>query len=197
MASQAKVVVTLEEHLRVNRAMRLMTNRTAFAQRFVLIDKRPGLLAMTRGTGLVQSCHGQAAGRFHDVQSVRVVALDTIKPPFDDRMALRQAELGVNLQMASETGRRIFARVDNKPPAPTPRRDMFAARPVTRFAAGHARHLRALEVDTSVRAERKGARDVRVAVEAARVSDKGRAFDGGRRHHCSLDARTRNQAECG
>jgi len=47
VALEAKVVVALDEHLVVDRAVGAVTNRAAFAHGFVLEDERLGLVAMT------------------------------------------------------------------------------------------------------------------------------------------------------
>jgi len=50
-------------------------------------------------------------------------------------MVLRQVELGVGLQMAGETRRRIFARINDEFPAPTTGRDMLTAWSMAGFAS--------------------------------------------------------------
>ncbi len=64
------------------------------------------------------------------------MTLDTIHPAFEDRMMLRQVELGVRLEMAVEAGRGVFARIHDKFPAPAAAGDVFASRTVTRLAPG-------------------------------------------------------------
>ena len=46
VALQAKVWIILDQHLPVDRAVRIMADGASLAQRFVLENKRPALLAM-------------------------------------------------------------------------------------------------------------------------------------------------------
>src|SRR4051812_39485710 len=110
-----------------------MANDTAFAQSLMLVNKRLGLLAMTRGARLVQASHRHASGRLADVLAVRVVALNAIHFSFQHRVMLGKIELGVGLQMAGETGCRIAARVDDEFPTSAPCGNMFAAGSVAGF----------------------------------------------------------------
>jgi hypothetical protein len=72
---------------------------------------------------------------------MRVVALDAVYAPFDDRMMLWQSELGVRLEVALKTGGGIFAWIDNKFAASAAGLDVLTARAVTRFAARLAGHF--------------------------------------------------------
>lgn len=62
VALQAKIVVPLDEHLRVDGAVRVVAGRAAFTHGVVFVDVRFRLLAMTRGARLVQTRHRQAGG---------------------------------------------------------------------------------------------------------------------------------------
>jgi hypothetical protein len=83
---------------------------------------------------LVQARHGEAAGGFHDVRAVWVVALDAVHPAFEDGMMLRQIEFGVGFQMTVETSGWVFAGIDDEFSPSTTGFDVFAARAVTGFA---------------------------------------------------------------
>src|SRR2546421_13088046 len=93
----------------------------------MFINKRLGLLAMTRRARFIQARHRQPAPGFLNVHPMRVMALHAIHFSLDDRMMLRKIELGVRLQMATETGARIFSRIDDESPAPASHSDMRAA----------------------------------------------------------------------
>jgi len=138
VAFKAKIRVALQEQLAVNRTMRIMADGATLPQRFVFEYKRPRLLAMALGTRFIEPRHGEAARRLENVPSVRVVALNAIHPAFDDRMMLRQIELGLSFQMALETDVRGFARIDDEFPASAARLDVFAARTVAGLAPGLA-----------------------------------------------------------
>lgn len=68
--------------------MRVVTGGTTFAERGMFENDRLGLLAMALGARFIQARHGQTPGGLHDVLAMRVVALDAIHFPFDDRMML-------------------------------------------------------------------------------------------------------------
>jgi len=138
MALEAKVVVALDEHLGVDRAVWAVTNRAAFPHRFVLEDERLGLIAMTLRAGLIEPGHREAGSGFQDVGSVRVVALDTIHFAFEHRMMFREAEFSVGFNVAIQATRRVFARVEDKFSASTATGDVLATRAVTGFATAWA-----------------------------------------------------------
>ena len=190
MASQAQVVVCLREHLFVNGTMRLMTRGAAFTQGLVLENKTPRLFAMTIRALLIEARHGEAAFGFHNVRPVRVVALHTVHLAFAHRMMLRKIELGVHIEVTSEAGLRVAARVHNKFLASAARGDVLAPGAVTRFAAvssdcgrsGAFRRLRmgiyrqnTRNINARVRAGRKNARVVRVAIDAGIIAREGGA----------------------
>src|SRR5258708_7097018 len=67
VATEAKIRVRRDEHLVIDRAVRVVTGRAGFAHRLVLEHKRPRLLAMTLAAGFIEPRHREAAGGFHDV----------------------------------------------------------------------------------------------------------------------------------
>jgi len=134
VALEAQVVVSLDQQLGVDRAVWVMADRAAFAHRFVLEDERLGLFAMTLGAGFIEPRHREAVGGFHEVATVRVMALHAIHFAFDHRMMLRQVELRVRLEMALKTSRRVPARINNEFATSTADSDVFAAGAVAGFA---------------------------------------------------------------
>lgn len=192
MTAQAEIRVRLHEHLLIDGAMRRVTGRAAFAQRFVLVHRALALLTMTRGALLVQPRHRQSARGLHHVRAVRVVALDAIHLPFTYGMVLRQVKLGVNIQVARKARLRILARIDDELPAPAADYDVFASRPMARFTTRTAQHLRAFNMKPRVRTGGKDARVIRVAIHTARIADECRAGNFGRRRKFALHGRTGN-----
>ena len=190
---EAKIVVTLHQHLRVDRTMRLMANRASFAQRFVLEYKWPRLFTMTLGARFVQPRHHQTARGFVNVQPVRIVALHAIHLPFANGMMLWQINFRVRLQMALQTRCRIAPRIYDESSSPATSRDVLAPGPMTRFATTLAGHFRLLEMHPRVRARGKNAHDIRMAFEAGLVADKCRAFDVRRHDYSSLNTGAGNQ----
>ena len=89
MATEAEIRVSHREQLGIDRAMRIVACRAALAQRGMLKDEGPGLLTMTLTAGLVRPGHRISARRFHDVQTMRVMALDAIHLALRDRVMLR------------------------------------------------------------------------------------------------------------
>jgi hypothetical protein len=140
MAFQTKIIVSFDQHLGIDRAMRLMADGAAVAQGLVFESVNLRLFAVTLRTRLIEARHGETANWLHDVHPVRIVALHTIHLSFEHRVMLRKTEFSVRLQMAIKACRRIFAGVMNEPPAAADG-DMPAGRTVTRFAAGQLAHV--------------------------------------------------------
>lgn len=88
MALEAKVIVCLQEHFGIRRAMRDMTNGATLAHCFMIVDERTGLLAVAFGAGFVDLGHGQAAGGLSDVAPMRIMAVGATHAVFDHRMML-------------------------------------------------------------------------------------------------------------
>src|SRR6516162_5594236 len=92
--------------------------------------------------------------------------------------------------MALETGCRVSPGIHNEFAATTARLDVLAAWAMARFATALAGQLRAFKMQTAVRAGRKHAVDVRVAIITGFVSDIGRARNIRRRYHRARQRRT-------
>lgn len=101
-----------------------MAAHTTFAQRFVLEHKWTSLRRMTLEAGFVLAQQADAAtlerlgkvrsAPFDRVSFVRVVAIGTTHFPLEHRMVMRQIEFRPHFQMALETGRRRFLRINNR-----------------------------------------------------------------------------------
>ena len=130
MTFQAKIIVGLDEHLAIDRAVRLMTRDAALSQRLMFINDRLGLLPMALGTGFVQTRHRQAAERFHYVVSMRIVALHTIHSRLNDGVMIRQVKFGVDFQMALVTACGVLSGVHDEFASASPSLHVFASRPV-------------------------------------------------------------------
>src|SRR5262245_49516892 len=98
---------------------------------------------MALGAGFIQAGHGQTGSRFHDVQSMRIVALNAVHLALGDWMMLGKTELNANFRVAPKTGLGVLARIDDKLLAPgAANGDMFARRAMTRLATALPWHLR-------------------------------------------------------
>ncbi len=181
VAAHAKIRIALRKHLLVNRTMRGVANDTTFAHRRVFENKRTRLVTMTLCAAFILPRHGQSARRFENVAAMRIMALDTVHMPFDNGMMMRQVEFCVDVEMTLKTGRRVLARVDDKI-STTTGLNVFAARPVTGFAAGLVNHCRVARMNPRVRAAGKFLDDFFVAIRAGLVADIMRAGDF-QRHH--------------
>jgi hypothetical protein len=193
MATKAKIRIGLHQHLAVDRAVRLMTGHTPFTQSLVLEDKTPRLFAMTTRALFVGASHGQSTGGFHDIGPVYVMALHAVHFAFAHGMMLREVELSVNLQVAVEASLRVLARVEDEPASPTTRRDMFAARAVTRLTARAAGQLGRLDMQPRVRTGGEDPRMVGVAIDAGFVAGESGTFDLGRWNNDALDGGAGNE----
>jgi hypothetical protein len=128
VTAQAQVWIWLDQHLAIDRTVRLMTGRASFAHGLVFKDKPPRLLAMAGGALLVQPRHGKTTRGLHNVGPMRIVALNAMHLPFEHWMMLRQAELGVDIEVTGEARLRFAPRIDDEPwPAQS---HMLASRPV-------------------------------------------------------------------
>jgi hypothetical protein len=192
MAAQAKVVVALRQELAIHRTMWLMTNSAAFAQRFVFVNERPALLAVALRARFVEPRHRESARRFHDVMTVRIVALHAIHLAFGHWMMLRQTEIRVDVEVTLKTRRRIFSRIDDQTPSAA-HAHMFAARPVARFAAAHLRKVDVILIESPMRAQRERAGDIRMAIGASRIPDEMRPRNIWRRDDSGFERRTGDQ----
>src|SRR6266446_6386780 len=143
-----------------------MANGATLAQRRVLENDRLGLFPMALGAGLIQARHRESTRGFHDVQAVRIMALDATHLAFEDRMMLRKMEFSLFGQMTREAGVRVLARVDDEFSAATAQGHMLAPRAVASFAAALAGHLAILQMETGMGAGGKCPSDVGVTVLA-------------------------------
>lgn len=170
MAAQAKVGVIINKHFLVDRTMRVVADRAAFAHRFMLENKRARLGHVALRATLILPRHGQAALRFEDVTAVRVVAIHAIHVAFDDRMMLRQVKFRLYVQMTLKTGLRFFTGVDDEAGLAAGM-DMLAARAVAGLATALAGHRRIFNMQARVRASREFSDNIRMAIGAGPVAD--------------------------
>jgi hypothetical protein len=196
VAAHAKIGIALDEHFLVDRTVRSMANDAAFAHRRMFKNKRTRLVTMTLCATFILSRHGQSARRLENIAAMRVMALNAIHVPFDDRMMLGQIKFRVDIEMTLETGRRILARIDDKI-STTTGPDVFTARSVAGFAAGLANHHRISGMNPRVRAGGKYADDVFVAIRAGLVANVMRAGNFQRHRHGDRCGVARSQKERG
>ena len=185
MTFQAEVVVALDEHFIGNRAVRLMTNRAAFAQSFVLIDHGACLLTVTLGARFVQprdsggGAHAErrAVRRFHNVCAMRIMALHAIHAAFNDRMVLRIFELCVNVDMTGKARLRIAPGIHNEFAAPAAGLHVQTPGTMTGLAACGIAVGRTLQMQAGMWTRSKGARELGMAIDTGLIADERRAFD--------------------
>lgn len=164
MTSKAKVRVALDQEFAIDGAVRAVTHRAAFAHRLVLEDKRSRLIPVALSATFVQPCHGHAARGFVNVSPMRIMALNAIHASFHHGVPLRQVELSLSAKMTLKTCGRVFAWIKDEFPPPAAALNMFAARPVARFAPALTESTAIFKVNPRVGAARKYTRDLRVAV---------------------------------
>lgn len=114
--------------------MNTVTIDAAFAYGLVIEHVRPGLFAMALRANIVNTRDAHAF-RIVNVITVRVVTADTGHPTFFERMMIRQIELGFLVDMALETGFRVFAWIDNELAFAATGIDVETAGTVAAFAA--------------------------------------------------------------
>ncbi len=150
-------------------------------------NERARLGFMTLCATLILLRHRESAGRFQDVAAVRIVAVHAIHVTFDDQMMLRQIKFRVDVEVTLKTRLGIFAGIDDELRRAAGA-DVFAARTMTGFATALAGHRGVFKMQPRVRAHRKFADDIRVAISAGLIADKmsagnfqGRNDEGRRR----------------
>ena len=91
VAFQAQIVVTLSEHLFVDRTMYVVTARASFSKRLMHKHVRAGLLAVTLRARLILA-RNENSFRVVDVLTMWVVAIGAAHPTFSDRMMVLEIE---------------------------------------------------------------------------------------------------------
>jgi hypothetical protein len=178
MAPKAKIGITHGQQLGIDGAVRTVAYSATFAQGSMLEDERSGLLTMTPGAGFVQAGHGQPSSRLHNVQAMRIVALNTIHLPFSDGMVFGKVERGVNVQMTLVAGLWIFPWINNELfPACTANGNVFTGGAMTGFAPVLTCHFPLGQPQPGVGAGGKNPADICVAIQAHLVAHKLRAFN--------------------
>lgn len=183
MAAKAQIIISLSQHLRINRAVRLVANSAALTHRLMLKEHRLRLLTMTSRTGLIPATHGESAPGLHDVAPVRIMALNAVHVTFRQRMMLGQFEVRVDVLVAAETSLRIFSRVMNESVATAADLDVLAAGPMAGFATGSAGGPVPIQMHSGVHIVGKHFGDGPVAIDARLVADKRCPFNNWWRSH--------------
>ena len=124
-----------------------------------------------------------------------IMTFDAIHAALQDGMVLGKIELGLLLQMAGETDRRVFAGINNEPASATANRHMLTAGTMAGFTTNLVGHFSPFHLDPRVRAGQEIATDVGMAVVTGPIADEGSAFNHGRRHNRALQAGTRNEGQ--
>ncbi len=119
-----------------------MAANATFAQSRVLKNERQGLLPMALGAVFIQARHREAAFWFHDIQPMRIMALNAVHFAFGDRMMLGKTKGSADLEVTLEAGFGILARIDDKlfETAPAAHGNVFAAWTMARLATALAGH---------------------------------------------------------
>ena len=103
VAAEAEIGVARNQHLLVNRSMRVVTGRASFAHRLVLEDKRPALSGVALTAGVVLGEQGGSTAP-HRRALVRVVTIAATHLPAQHRVTVGQLKLPFLVQMTLEAG---------------------------------------------------------------------------------------------
>ena len=131
VATEAEIGIADGQQLCIYRSVWVVASGAAFAHRGMFEDVWLRLFAMTVAAGFIDAGHGEATVRLHDVEAVRVVAIDAGHFAFEEWVVLRQMELRIFGEVTLKTGFGLFARVDDELAAPAAGGDVFAAGAVT------------------------------------------------------------------
>ena len=104
MALEAEIGITLDEHLLVYRAVRVMADSASFDHGVMLEEEWALLGGMALCARLVGGFELGRACAGHDVALVRIVAFGAGHLAGHDWVAVRQTELAALIEMALETG---------------------------------------------------------------------------------------------
>jgi len=182
VALQAECLVPLGKHPLVDRTVRGMAGRAAFAQCLMLENKRSPLFRVALEAGFVAAHHVGGAAPLEYRSLVRVVAVRATHLAFHHRVMMRQVEFGPNFQVALKTGFRIFARIDDGI-----RRAaglyVQAARSVAAFAPRSICRIFALRHQARMIGGPEVTHDFLVAIGAGTVPHKCCPRNGGWRHN--------------
>ncbi len=204
MAFEAKVVVPLDQHLVGDGTVGRMADGAAFAQGFVLVNKHSRLFSMTARATFIQACHARL--RAHpesravrgpiNICAVRIMALHTVHPAFENGMVVRKFELGMDIEMAGETGLRFQARIHDKLSTPASGFYVQAARSMTGLAASRFGLRGTLELQPCMGARVKRTGELGMAILAGRIADKSCPLDRRRCHAGASQAGTGDKRAC-
>jgi hypothetical protein len=186
VAAKAHIGIAHGQHLRIDGTVRTVATGATFAHGRMFENDGLGLFPMALGAIFVLAPQRQSARWFHNIHTVRVVALDAVHFAFEDEMVLGQMKFRLDVGMALETSSGILAGIKDEVLASAACRHVFAAGAVARFTAGLPSPIRAGQMQTRVGAGRKGAGNALVAIGASFVADKGGAFNLQRNHHRAI-----------
>lgn len=132
VAAQAEVPITGDEHLLINRAVRIMAGGAAFAHRAMLEHEWPLLLGVAVRAILVLSRERKSA--LYAISAMNIVAVHAADMAGHHRMAIGETEFAALIKMALEAGSGIRLGIDDRP-ALAAGLHVKAAGTMTRFAA--------------------------------------------------------------
>jgi len=170
VATEAEVIIALDEQFGADGAVRLVASDAAFPHGFVFEHFEGALFAVALDTGFILSGHGEAAGRFHDIAAVRIVTLNAVHLAFHDGVPVGEVKLAVHFEVALEAALRVPAGVENELTFGGGL-GMFAAGAVARFAPGHARGGAGVDVPAGVGTFGEDSDEISVAIFAGVVTD--------------------------
>ncbi len=151
VASETEIDVPGDQHLFIDRTVRLMARSAAFAKGLVHKHEGSRLVAMALRARLIPPGESKPAGRLEDVHAVWVMALDAVQIALHDRMMMGEPKLCVSFLMARETRAGFGARIDDERPLAATHLNVFAAGTVTRLTARLPFHRVVGHVKTTVR----------------------------------------------
>lgn len=183
MALEAQRLVARLQHLRVYRAVWVVTRGAIVTQRFVFENEGAALRLVAFQAGVIRALKLRAAADDR-IALVRFVTVAAGHFPVGDRVAVLQGELTAFIEMALIARLRISRRIDDVVGAAA-FLGMHAAGSVARLAADVFGVFAGRE-EFRVRGIMKASRDVLVALSAVLGADKFRARNLRRHHHRSI-----------
>lgn len=130
VALETEISIPLDQHLRVDRSVGIVTRRATLPQSFMLVHMHTALFPVAGRAGFVLTRHREAARRFQQVEPMGIMALNTAHLALGNGMVLRKMKLTSDLKMTFITSAWIRPRIRNESSPTAPCLNMKTARAV-------------------------------------------------------------------
>lgn len=195
VALETEIGIPLDQHLRVDRSVGIVTGGATLPQSLMLVDMHAALFPVTRCAGFVLTCHRETARRLEEIQPMGIMALNAAHLALGNGMVLRKMKLTSDLKMTFITSAGIRPRIGNESPTPAPRLNMKTARAMAGLAAMEIAAACLGNLDLRVPTHRKATRDIGMTVKTGLIPDESGSFNMGWNEDCAFNRTAGAQTE--